>query len=68
MDNRESLDRSSLELVQTNTALNTLITNDGGGSFFGGESPKGQQSAHATIDQSPAVESVLQSDVRCLKT
>lgn len=67
MDKRDSLDRSSAELAQTNTSANPSASNGGGGSLFGGESPKGQQFPDVANDPSPAVNSVLQSDVRYLK-
>ena len=67
MDRRDSLDRSSTELTQTNTSVKPLASNGEGASLFGGESPKGQQSLDVANDPSPAVNSVLQSDVRYMK-
>ena len=67
MDRRDSLDRSSTELVQTNTVVKPIAPNGGEASLFGGESPKGQQFPDLANDPSPAVNSVLQSDVRYLR-
>lgn len=58
MDNRDSVDRSSNEFTPTNTALNSAVSEGGGG-----ESPKGQQSSNAANHMSPAADSVMQSDV-----
>ena len=66
MDKRDSLDRSSAELAQTNTSAKHSASNGGGGSLFGGESPKGQKFPDVANDPSPAVNSVLQSDVSYL--
>ena len=62
MDNRSSLDRSSVEFAQMDTPVNAQTSSGGSSLPFDGESPQGQQSAN---EFSPAVDSVLQSDV-CL--
>ena len=67
MDRRDSLDRPSTELTQTNASVKPLASNGGGASLLGEESPKGQQFPDAANDPSPAVNSVLQSDVRYMK-
>ena len=62
MDNRDSIDRSSNEFTQTNTALNSTVS-DGGG----GESPQGRQPATAANHMSPAADGVMHSDVILLR-
>lgn len=62
MDNRSSLDRSSVECAQMEPQVNAPTSSGGSSLPFDGESPKGQQSAN---ELSPAVDTVLQSDV-CL--
>lgn len=62
MDSRDSIDRSSNEFTQTNTALNSAVS-DGGG----GESPKGQQPSTAASHMSPAADGVMHSDVVLLR-
>ncbi|KAL8792613.1 MAG: hypothetical protein Q9195_004836 [Heterodermia aff. obscurata] len=63
MDKRDSLDRSSTELAPTNSSVKPSASNGGGGSLFGGDSPKGQQVIDVANDPSPAVNTVLQSDI-----
>ena len=60
MDNRSSLDRTSVDFAQMDAPMNAPTSSGGSSLPFDGESPKGQQSAD---ELSPAVDSVLQSDV-----
>ena len=62
MDNRSSLDRSSADYAQMDTPVNAPMSSAESSLPLDGESPKGQQSVN---ELSPAVDSVLQSDV-CL--
>ena len=62
MDNRSSLDRSSGDLAQLDPPVNAPTSSAESSLPFDGGSPKGQQSVN---ELSPAVDSVLQSDV-CL--
>ena len=60
---RDSLDRSSSELAVDPVSFNTPAPNSGNGQALGEDSPKIQQFPGSANNPSPAVDSVLQSDV-----